>query len=210
MRKRASQPRFKVQRRLMVELPGLGKPGALERRPYPPGEHGQKRLKFSEYALQLSEKQKIRNHYVIRESQLGRFVREAKRTSQINWVSKLVGLLELRVDNVTFRLGFAPSIPAAKQLVSHGKVLVNGKRLNIRSAILKVGDRVELVPSAYTNQVYLFAKGSPRLELAQYLKKESQGEIEFGVITSEPTLEDLPLPLDPGLVTSYYALKGGS
>lgn len=208
MRKKASLPRFRIQRRLMVELPGLGKSGALERRPYPPGEHGQKRLKYSEYALQLFEKQKIRNHYVLRESQLGRFVREAKRTAQVNWVSKLIGLLELRLDNVVFRLGFASSIPAAKQLISHGKVLVNGKRLDIRSAVLKVGDRLELTPETYQNQVYLFAKGSPRLELAEYLSKSEENGREIGMIRSEPSLSDLPLPLDPGLVTSYYSLKG--
>lgn len=208
MRRKSLNPRFRIQRRLMVELPGLGKSGALERRPYPPGEHGLKRLKYSEYALQLFEKQKIRNHYVLRESQLKRFVREAKRTAEINWVSRLIGLLELRVDNVVFRLGFAPSIPAAKQLVSHGKVLVNGKRVDIRSAVLKVGDRIQLKAEAYQNQVYLQSKAQPRLELAGYLRKEEQGGIEIGIIQSVPAIEDLPLPIDAGLVTSYYSLKG--
>ncbi len=119
--KKKLNPRFKIQRRLLTELPGLGKAGALERKPYPPGEQGLKRKKYSEYALQLEEKQKIRFHYGLRESQLGKNVQLAKRESSQDWVSYLIGLLERRLDNVVFRLGFAPSIAAASQLISHRK-----------------------------------------------------------------------------------------
>lgn len=192
----------------MTELPGLGKAGALERRPYPPGEHGLKRRKYSEYALQLEEKQKILFHYGLRETQLRRFVREAKRTSDTNWVSTLANLLERRIDNIVFRLGFAVSIPAARQLVAHGKVLINGRKLDIRSALLKRGDRIELKPSAYQNQAYLLAKQSPRLPLPDYLEKTAQGEGEVGVLKDEPALGDIPFAFDPGLFTSYYSLKG--
>lgn len=192
----------------MTELPGLGKAGALERRPYPPGEHGLKRRKYSEYALQLEEKQKILFHYGLRETQLRRFVREAKRTSDTNWVSTLANLLERRIDNIVFRLGFAVSIPAARQLVAHGKVLINGRKLDIRSALLKRGDRIELKPSAYQNQAYLLAKQSPRLPLPDYLEKTTQGEGEVGVLKDEPVLGDIPFAFDPGLFTSYYSLKG--
>ena len=208
MRKKGRTQKFKLQRRLMTELPGLGKLGALERRPYPPGEHGLKRKKFSEYALQLEEKQKIRHHYGLNESQLRRFVKEAKRKSDANWMSQLIHLLELRCDNIVFRLGFAPSIPAASQLISHGKVFVNGKKLTIRSAILKVGDQVQLKESTYQNQVYLQAKNAPRLPLADYLHKEALGTLEVGKIISAPDFTHIPFAIDAGLVTSYYSLKG--
>ena len=208
MRKKGRTQKFKLQRRLMTELPGLGKMGALEKRPYPPGEHGLKRKKFSEYALQLEEKQKIRHHYGLNESQLRRFVQEAKKKSDVNWMSQLIQLLELRCDNIVFRLGFAPSIPAASQLISHGKVLVNGKKLTIRSAILKPGDKVQLKESTYQNQVYLQAKNSPRLPLADYLTKQSLGEVEIGLIQSAPDFIHIPFAVDAGLVTSYYSLKG--
>lgn len=200
---------FKIQRRLMVELPGLGKAGALERRPYPPGEHGNKRRKFSEYALQLEEKQKVLFHYGVREGQLRRFIHEAKRKATSNWVDRLIGDLELRLDNLVFRLGFAPSIPAAKQLISHGKVLVNGKKATIRSMVIKEGAEISLKDDAYQNQVYLQAKQSPRLPLPDYLTKNEVGGKEVGKIIARPGLGHLPFTFDEGLLTSFYALKGG-
>lgn len=208
MKRPGKTPRFKIQRRLLVELPGLGKAGALERRPYPPGEHGLKRKKYSEYALQLEEKQKIRYHYGLRESQLRRFVHTAKRKAHTNWVSQLVNLLERRIDNIVFRLGFAPSIPAARQLVSHGKVLVNGHRVDVRSAILKVGDRITLKPAAYENQVYLLSQKAPRLPLPDFLTKETVDGREIGVLSDQPKLEHVPFAFNEGLLTSYYSLKG--
>ncbi|MDX9731742.1 MAG: 30S ribosomal protein S4 [Bdellovibrionales bacterium] len=209
MNRAGKTPRFKKQRRVIVELPGLGKPGALARRPYPPGQHGLRRKKYSDYALQLEEKQKILFHYGLREAQMLRFITLAKKSSNANWVSKLIGLLERRLDNVVFRLGFTPSIPAAKQMIVHGKVYVNGQRLDIRSAILSVGDRVELTKDAYQNQVYLQAKQNPRLPLPDYLKKEETADGEVGVISFEPDVSYVPFPFNPGHITSYYALRGG-
>lgn len=200
---------FKIQRRLMVELPGLGKAGALERRPYPPGEHGNKRRKFSEYALQLEEKQKLVFHYGLRESQLRRFVREAKRKATTNWVDRLIGDLELRLDNIVFRLGFATSIASSAQLIAHGKVLVNGRRVDIRSQVLKEGDVITLKKDAYEGQTYLHAKQSPRLELADYLAREDVNGVDTGRIVSRPGFGHLPFAFDAGLLTSFYALKGG-
>ncbi len=205
MNRTGKEPRFKRQRRLQVELPGMGKPGAMARKPYPPGEHGNSRRKFSDYALQLEEKQKLLYHYGIRESQMRRLVKIAKRSSDQMWISDLVSLLERRLDSVVFRLGFAPSIRAAKQMISHGKVLVNGKRVDIRSVILEVGDTVRLVDSAYTGQSYLHAKQSPRLPLPEFLKVTTQGTIDEGKIVIRPELGDLPFPFTDGLVTSYYA-----
>lgn len=198
--------RFKLQRRLLTELPGLGKPGALERRPYPPGEHGLKRKKYSEFALQLEEKQKVRINYVLRESQLQRFIAKAKQNAKSDWVDALVSLLERRLDNVVFRLGFAPSIRGARQLVSHGKVLVNGRKVDIASVVLQVNDVVELKQEVYENQVYLYSSMEPRLPLPDYLVKDKSKGYETGRVQSLPNFGHLPFPMNPGLFTSYYSL----
>lgn len=200
--------RFKIQRRLLTELPGLGKAGAMERKPYPPGQHGQRRRKYSEFGLQLEEKQKLRFHYGVREEQFRRIINKAKRISTSNWVDSLVNLLEKRLDNVVFRLGFAPSIPAARQLISHGKVQVNGKKVDIGSQVIKVGDIVTLKADAYQNQVYLQAQQSPRLPLPTHMVKETVNGAEAGRLIDEPKIEAVPFTFDPGLVISYYSLRG--
>lgn len=192
----------------MCELPGLGKPGAMDRRPYPPGQHGNRRRKFSDFSLQLMEKQKIMFHYGIREKQLRHFIKRAKKGVGSNWSNKVVGLLELRLDNVLFRASFASSISAAKQLCSHGKVLVNGKKLDIRSAVLSEGDVVELVPTAYDNQVYLHAQAVKRLEFPHFLKEDKNEKGLKVTVKDIPSIEDLPFPFDPNLFTEYYSTRG--
>jgi len=199
--------RFKMQRRLGTELPGLGKPGALERRPYPPGENGNKRRKYSDYALRLEEKQKIRVHYGLREEQLRRFIRNAKKGSATNWVKKLMGLLECRVDNLVFRLGFAPSIMAARQLVSHGHVTVDGKVVSVGSFVVPQNSKVTVTEKARTNQIVLRAQQAPRLELPDYLRKESEGGFEVGIVQAIPGTEHVPFQFDAGLFTEYYAAR---
>ena len=148
--------RFKLQRRLGLELPGLGKPGALARKPYPPGQHGNKRRKYSDYALRLEEKQKIRANYLVTEKQLRRFIGQSKMGQSTNWTAKLVGLLECRLDNLVFRLGLAPSILAARQMCSHGHVTVNGKKARTSSMSLEVGDKVSLSAKGFS-----FTKAKP-------------------------------------------------
>ena len=129
-------PRLRIVRRL-GELPGLTRTSA--RRSYPPGQHGQNRKKRSEYAIRLEEKQKLRYNYGLTERQLLRYVRKARRvtgsTGQV-----LLQLLEMRLDNTVFRLGMAPTIPAARQLVSHGHVTVNGRVVNIPSYECRPGE----------------------------------------------------------------------
>lgn len=205
---KAKAPRFKRQRRLLMELPGLGKSGAMTRRPYPPGQHGQQRRKYSEFALQLEEKQRLRFHYCVREEQFRRLIKKAKSSPSANWIDSLVNLLEKRLDNMVFRLGFAPSIPAAKQLISHGKVLVNGKKVDISSKTVKVGEVISLKPEAYQNQVYMQAKQTPRLELPSFLTKEDRGGVETGRLTDEPNIQAVPFPFDPNLVIGYYSMRG--
>lgn len=199
--------RYKIQRRLGTELPGLGKPGALERRPYPPGENGNKRRKYSDYALRLEEKQKIRAHYGLREEQLRRFIRNSKKGSAHNWVNKLMGLLECRLDNLVFRLGFAPSIRSARQLVSHGHVTVDGKPVTVGSFVCIQGTKVGLTEKGRANQIVLQAMKAPRLEVPDYLRKDSEAGNEIGVVQAVPGTEHVPFQFDASLFTEYYAAR---
>lgn len=131
-------PRLRITRRL-GDLPGLSRKSA--RRAYPPGQHGQNRKKRSEYAIRLEEKQKLRFNYGLTEKQLLRYVRKARRvtgsTGQV-----LLQLLEMRLDNTVFRMGMAPTIPAARQLVNHGHVTVNGRPVNIASYQCRPGEEI--------------------------------------------------------------------
>lgn len=133
-------PSLKIIRRL-GELPGLTR--KLTKRKYPPGQHGQKPRKRSEYAIRLEEKQKLRYNYGLTERQLVQCVRKAKQmkgsTGQI-----LLQLLEMRLDSIVFRLGMAPTIPAARQLVNHGHICVNNKVVSIPSYQCKPGDIINV------------------------------------------------------------------
>ncbi len=208
MGKKSKTARFRIQRRLGTELPGLGKAGALERRPYPPGERsGNKRKKYSDYALRLEEKQKLRCHYCLKEHQLRRFIRNAKTGQSLSWISKLAGLLERRLDNVVFRLGLAPSIPSARQLVSHGHIQVDGKRMNIPSAVLQPGQKFSLKAKSEKNQIVITALQNPRMEAPDFLKKEEKNGNITGTVLSIPGVEYIPFNCDTGLLTEYYAAR---
>lgn len=129
-------PRLRITRRL-GDLPGLTRKSP--RRAYPPGQHGQARKKKSEYAIRLEEKQKLRFNYGLSEKQLLRYVKRARRvtgsTGQV-----LLQLLEMRLDNTVFRMGMAPTIPAARQLVRHGHITINGKVVDIPSYECRPGE----------------------------------------------------------------------
>jgi len=132
---------FKLQRSLGIELPGLGKPGALERKPYPPGQHGnnRRRGKKSEYAIQLMEKQKAKYTYGILEKQFRNLFKKATAANGITG-EVLLQLCESRLDNIVYRMGLSPSRSGARQLVSHRHITVNGKLTNIPSYCVKPGD----------------------------------------------------------------------
>lgn len=131
-------PRLRIVRRL-GPLPGLSRKDP--KRAYPPGQHGQARRKRSEYAIRLEEKQKLRFNYGISEKQLLRYVKKARRvtgsTGQV-----LLQLLEMRLDNTVFRLGMAPTIPAARQAVNHGHITVNGRVVDVASYNCRPGDLI--------------------------------------------------------------------
>lgn len=205
----SGRKKFKIQRSLGIELPGLGKPGALEKRPYPPGQHGRLRnRKTSEFGAQLREKQKLLFHYGMREEQLRRFVRKARSKSASNWIDSLIGLLERRLDNVVFRLGFARSIAQARQLVSHGHILVNGKRQTIGSMVLRPGERVYLSGKALQMTATQAARESPRLSLPSYLRLEEGNSNAAGTVISLPGPEHIPFEFNKTQVAEYYAKRG--
>ena len=196
---------FKIQRRLGVELPGLGKAGALERRPYGPGVHGMKRKKLSDYTIRLMEKQKVRFHYGIREGQLRNLVIKCKKDKSRSWVDTLVMSLESRLDNVVFRANWAPSIAAARQMVSHGHISLNGVKTDIASATVKVGDVITIADKGAKSGNYLQAKARPRLSaVPAFLKVEAEGEKEKTTVVSNPLPEDIPFAFEKRLVIEYY------
>lgn len=149
----------------------MGKPGALERRAYPPGVHGHSRRKFSEYGLRLGEKQKLLFNYCLREAQLRRLRRRAKSGTHDDWMSNLISLLETCLDNLVFRLGFANSILAAHQLVNHRKVYVNGKRVAFGSALIPVGAEITLSADAVKNVQVQASLQHLRLDLHSWLDR---------------------------------------
>ena len=149
---RHTGPRLKIVRRFGQHLPGLTRKSA-ENRPYPPGQHGLgRRPKASDYRIRLEEKQKLRLNYGLNERQLRTLFRRAAQTKG-DTGQNLLQLLESRLDNVVYRAGFAATIPAARQLVTHGHVLVNGRKVTIPSYALKVNDVVEIKDSNVSRQL---------------------------------------------------------
>jgi small subunit ribosomal protein S4 len=142
-------PRLRIVRRL-GDLPGLTRKSP--RRAYAPGQHGQNRKKSSEYAVRLEEKQKLRLNYGVTEKQMLRYVRKARRASGSTGLV-LLQLLEMRLDNTVFRLGMAPTIPAARQLVNHGHITVNGKPVDIASYQCRAGEVITIREKAGTKQL---------------------------------------------------------
>jgi small subunit ribosomal protein S4 len=205
--------KWKTQRALGLELPGLGKPGALEKRNYPPGQHGKARKpKVTQFGAQLREKQKLLFHYGIREEQLRRFVRQAKSIQPSNWIEALLGLLESRLDNIVFRLGFARSMAAARQLVSHGHVLVNGRKATIGSMVLRPGAVVQLSEKANALDSTIEARKNPRLSLPAFLQFKDadgdQGAHERGEVLFLPDGKYVPFEFNSSQVAEYYAKRG--
>lgn len=201
-----NRARFKIQRRLGIELPGLGKPGALERRPYAPGQHGMKRRKLSDYTIRLTEKQKLIFHYGVLEKQLINYVKKAKKRRDRAWVDTLVEMLERRIDNVIFRLNFAPSIPAARQMVVHGHVLVNGKKVKVPNFQIKPEDTITLSDKGYQSQNYLRSLETPRFSAypSCYEVQEKAENKREGKVLALPLPSDIPFDFEARLVTEYY------
>jgi small subunit ribosomal protein S4 len=177
---------------------------AYTRRPYPPGQHGQGRIKLSEYAVRLREKQKVRRIYGVLESQFHGYFQEASRRKGRTG-EEMLALLERRLDNVVHRMGFAASRAEARQLVRHGHVKVNGKRLDIPSFVVKPGDRLELAEGAKKFKIVAAAvAGADKRPTASWLEVD-RGAFS-GSIKSLPVREDLNEPeIREQLVVEYYS-----
>ncbi|MPY80232.1 MAG: 30S ribosomal protein S4 [Actinophytocola sp.] len=154
---RYTGPATRKSRRLKVDLVGGDK--AFERRPYPPGQHGRGRIKESEYLLQLQEKQKARFTYGILERQFRRYYEEAVRR-QGKTGENLLQILETRLDNVVYRAGIARTRRQARQLVSHGHFIVNGKKVNIPSYRVSKFDIIDIKPKSMNMLPFVAAKES--------------------------------------------------
>ena len=176
---------------------------AIERRNYPPGEHGQARLKFSEYSVQLREKQKLRRMYGVLEGQFRRYFAMADRAKGVTGET-LLQLLERRLDNTVYRIGFATSRAEARQLVRHGHFRVNGRKVNVPSYLVRAGDTVSV-----RERSQKVARIQESLELAQRRGVPDWLEITpesfAGRVKSLPARSDLTMPINEKLVVELYS-----
>lgn len=176
---------------------------AFERRPYPPGQHGQQRLKFSEFALQLREKQKTRRYYGVSEKQFHRYFERADRSREVTGTA-LLKLLESRLDNVVYTLGFANSRREARQLVSHNHFTVNGKRVNVPSYIVRKGDVIEVAQgSREMNKILGAIQSVARRTVPSWLEAD-HGAFK-GVVKDAPTRDEVTVPVEESMVVEYYS-----
>jgi small subunit ribosomal protein S4 len=176
---------------------------AIERRNYPPGEHGQARAKFSEYAIQLREKQKLRRIYGVFERQFRRTFGQAERSKGVTGEALLV-LLERRLDNMVYRMGFANSRAEARQLVRHGHCQVNARKLNIPSYLAKVGDVVTIRDkSRQIARIGEALEASQRRGIPDWLEVDRQGFT--GKVKALPVRADLTAPINEKLVVELYS-----
>ena len=176
---------------------------AFERRPTPPGQHGVRRRKVGEYGLQLREKQKVRRVYAVLERQFKNYFDAAESRPGVTG-ENLLRLLELRLDNIVFRMGFASSRAASRQLVNHGHFAVNGRPTNIPSHQLRPGDRVEVRASRTTREPFKLAKETLRSHQPPDWLSVDPAKLA-GTIIDQPRRDQMPLDLNEQLVVEYYS-----
>ncbi|MDR0406748.1 MAG: 30S ribosomal protein S4 [Holosporales bacterium] len=198
------QAKYKVNRRLGVNLWGRAK-SPVNRREYAPGQHGTHRKKPTDYGIQLLAKQKLRFYYGnIGERQFHAIYEEASRRRG-DTSENIIELLERRLDAVVYRMKFAATVFAARQLVGHGHILVNGKTINICSYRVHEGDTIEVIPAMKENIALLLALGSNERDIPDYMEMDPK-ECK-GVFTRAPKLADVPYPvvMEPNLVVEFYS-----
>ena len=203
MSKRKS-PHYKIDRRLGCNLWGRPK-SPYNNREYGPGEHGQRRKKASDYGIQLAAKQKLKGYYGnISERQFRKYYQEAVRQPG-DTSEKLIGLLERRLDAFIYRINLAPTVFSARQIINHGHIEVNSKRVNIPSYLLKQGDTVTLSAKSQEHPLILESIQEPEREIPEYL------EVDYDKIRGKllriPELADVPYPvqMEPNLVVEFYS-----
>lgn len=200
---RFTKPRLKVMRSLGIDLPGLSRK-SIESRPTPPGQHGAKatRRRKSDFGIKLQEKQKLRFNYGLTERQLRRLMLDARKGNTPTGET-LLQLLERRLDNVVFRAGLAPTIPAARQLVSHRHIKLNGRLVNIPSIRLRVGDEITIKSESLNLPIVLETLKDMPLVRPEWLAWDEA--TKTGRVSHLPAAEDVPFPVDVQQVVEYYA-----
>lgn len=198
---RYTGPKHKLSRREGKDLFGTGGPSLERRLGQPPGMHGQKRRgRLSEYGRQLREKQKVKRMYGMREGQFRRFFQMAQRARGEQTGVALLKLLERRLDNVVYRLGFARTRPQARQFVNHGHVLVDGKKVDIPSYLVEPGQVIELKEEV---------RGVPDVQDLMAHPPQVPGWLErengVGRVVREPAREEIDQDIEEQLIVEFYS-----
>ena len=201
-------PVEKIERRFDADLGLKGErrlngKSALEKRPFAPGQHGQRRTKISEYGLQLREKQKAKFMYGVSEKQFRKYFKKAA-TAEGNTGSNLITTIEQRLDNVVYRMGFATTRANARQFTTHGHILVDGKKVDIPSYVVKPGQKIEIKEKSKSNNQIVRA-----LELTNQTGIVDWVDVDtakaFGIFTRVPTREEVVIPVEERLIVELYS-----
>lgn len=201
-------PVERLERRLGVDLGLKGErrlsgKSALEKRPYAPGQHGQRRTKISEYGLQLQEKQKAKFMYGVSEKQFRALYKEAN-AKDGNTGAILIQLLEQRLDNVVYRMGFATTRASARQFVNHGHVMVDGKRVDIPSFRVKAGQKIEIREKSKTNpQIIRAVELTNQTGMVEWVDMDK--EKLFGLFSRVPERAEIIIPVEERLIVELYS-----
>jgi small subunit ribosomal protein S4 len=201
-------PVEKIERRFGVDLGLKGErrlagKSALDKRPFAPGQHGQRKAKISEYGLQLREKQKAKFIYGVSEKQFRNMFKEANRLDG-NTGANLVSLLERRLDNIVYRMSFATTRNSARQLVNHGHVLVDGKKVNIPSYRVKPGQKIEIKEKSKKNpQVVRAIELSNQTGIVDWVDVDTNKF--FGIFQRVPERGEIVIPVEERLIVELYS-----
>ena len=200
---RYTGPKTKIARKFGEPI--FGEDKILSRRNFPPGQHGQnRRRKTSEYGTQLREKQKTKRYYGVMERQFANYFEMATKVKGLTTGEALLQILERRLDNVVYRLGFAMSRAEAKQLVNHGHFTVNGKKVNIPSYLVKEGDVVAMTDkSKDSDKIKGVLEANSAKPVVKWIEKDSENV--KGKIVALPTVEDIDLPIEVHLIVELYS-----
>lgn len=182
---------------------GKSKENAFKKRKYAPGQHGRSSFKtLSEYGKQLQEKQKARFMFGLTEKQFSKYYTKATKIKGITG-NEILRLLEKRLDNVVFRAGFAATRRQSRQIVSHGLVMLNGRRVNIASIEVKIGDVITVRPRSQSSPLFAEVKGTKKPMHAKWL------DVDYGKLTitvsAAPENDDLEQIIDAQLIVEYYS-----
>ena len=205
---RYTGPVEKIERRLGVSLALKGErrlagKAAVDKRPFPPGQHGQRRTKISEYGMQLREKQKVKYMYGISEKQCLRAFKTASRMEG-NTGENFLLLLEERLDYVVYRMGFATTRRFARQLVNHGHITVDGKKVDIPSFRVKAGQKIEVKEKSKTNaQVVRAMELTNQTGMVEWVDVEK--DKLFGIFSRVPNREEISIPVEERLIVELYS-----